>query len=136
MEQGANKHGPLVDDEMKAETSGMVSAGRSTRAEEWRDQEPSGEDQPEVDRAPDATMVGGTPDGMTAEDVQWRSELAGYLDRSVFPADRSRLVEDAEANNAPDAVVAELRRLPDGRDFANLNEVWTALGGGSEEHRF
>jgi Protein of unknown function (DUF2795) len=136
MEQGANKHGPLTDDEMKAETSGMVRAGRSTRAEEWRDQEPSAEDQPDVDRAPDETLVGGTPDGMTAEDVGRRSELASYLDRSVFPADRGRLMDDAEANNAPDAILAELRRLPDGQEFANVQDVWAALGGGTEAHRF
>jgi hypothetical protein len=136
MEQSTDKHGPRLDEELKHETAGMVSAGRSTRAEEWRDPEPAGEDQPDVDLAPDTTLVGGTPDGMTAEDVERRSRLASYLDRSTFPAVRQQLVDDAVANHAPDDVVAELRGLPDGREFVNVNDVWTALGGGSEEHRF
>jgi Protein of unknown function (DUF2795) len=135
MERGA-KHSPMVDDQMKAETAGMMAAGRSTRAEEWHDPEPGADDLPEVDRAPDATLVGGTPDGMTAEDVERRSRLASYLDRSVFPAVRETLVESAEANHAPDDVLADLRRLPDGQEFVNVNDVWTSLGGGSEEHRF
>ena len=136
MEQASNKHGPVADDEMKAETTGLVQAGRSTRAEEWRDQEPPGEDEPEVDRAPDTTLTGGTPDGMTEEDVDRRSELASYLDRSTFPANRQRLVDDARANSAPDSVTEQLGQLPDGREFANVQDVWSTLGGGVEEHRF
>jgi hypothetical protein len=121
---------------MKHQTEGMVRAGRATRAEEWRDPEPSGEDEPDVDRAPDGTLTGGTPDGMTATDVELRSELASYLDRSTFPAVRTQLVDDALGNHAPDRVMDELRRLPDGREYANVNDVWAALGGGTEEHRF
>jgi hypothetical protein len=136
MEQGADKHSARLDDEMKHQTEGMVRAGRATRAEEWRDPEPSGEDEPDVDRAPDGTLTGGTPDGMTATDVELRSELASYLDRSTFPAVRTQLVDDALGNHAPDRVMDELRRLPDGREYANVNDVWAALGGGTEEHRF
>jgi hypothetical protein len=136
MEQGADKHSARLDDEMKHQTEGMVRAGRATRAEEWRDPEPSGEDEPDVDRAPDGTLTGGTPDGMTATDVELRSELASYLDRSTFPAVRTQLVDDALGNNAPDRVMDELRRLPDGREYVNVNDVWAALGGGTEEHRF
>ena len=73
---------------------------------------------------------------LTAEDVERRSRLAGYLDRSAFPAARQQLVDDAAANHAPDDVMAELARLPDGREFGNVNEVWTTLGGGAEAHRF
>jgi Protein of unknown function (DUF2795) len=136
MEQGANKHGAALDDQLKHETAGMVAAGRSTRAEEWRDPQAAGEDEPDVDLAPNATLVGGTPDGMTAEDVERRSRLASYLDRSTFPAGRQQLVDDAAANHAPDDILADLRRLPDGEEFGNVNDVWTALGGGTEERRF
>jgi hypothetical protein len=134
--QGSDKHGAALDDEMKHETAGMMAAGRSTRAEEWRDPQAAGEDEPEVDLAPDTTLTGGTPDGMTAEDVERRSRLASYLDRSAFPAARDRLIDDAAANHAPDEIMAELRRLPAGQEFVNVNDVWTALGGGAEEHRF
>jgi hypothetical protein len=136
MEHGADKHGARLDEEMKHATEGMTRAGRSTRAEESRDPEPSGEDQPDVDRSPDATLTGGTPDGMTAEDVELRSELASFLDRSTFPAVRTQLMDEAMGNNAPDRVIAELRRLPDGREYANVNEIWATLGGGTEQHRF
>jgi hypothetical protein len=121
---------------MKHATEGMVRAGRSTHAEEWRDPEPSGEDEPDVDRAPDSTLTGGTPEGMTAADVELRSELASYLDRSTFPAVRTQLEEEARSHNAPDRVIAELRRLPDGREYANVNDIWATLGGGTEQHRF
>lgn len=136
MEQAADKHGFLADDEMKAETEGMMRAGRSTRAEEWHDPQPSGEDEPDVDRAPDGTMTGGTPEGMSPDDVEGRSRLAASLDRSSFPAVRSRLIDDAQAHHAPDEIITMLQRLPDGREFANVNEVWDALGGGVERQRF
>ncbi|MFL6136406.1 MAG: DUF2795 domain-containing protein [Frankiaceae bacterium] len=134
--ESSDKHGAALDDQLKHETAGLVTSGRSTRAQEWRDPQAAGEDEPEVDRAPGTTLTGGTPDGMTAEDVERRSRLASYLDRSAFPAVRGQLVDDAAANHAPDEIMAELHRLPDGREFANVNDVWTALGGGSEAHRF
>jgi len=37
---------------------------------------------------------------------------------------------------APDRVVARVRELPSGREFHNINEVWTALGGHVEAERF
>lgn len=136
MEQASSKHGPVVDDEMKEETEGMVRANRSTRAEEWHDQEPPGEDQPDVDRSPDGTLTGGTPPGMSETDVEQRSRLAASLDRTVFPANRQRLMDDAEANHAPDAVLDQLRRLPDGREYTNIQDIWSTLGGGTEQQRF
>lgn len=136
MEQASNKHGSIVDDEMKAETRGLEQADRGTRAEEWRDPEPSGEDQPDTDRVPHGTFTGGTPDGMTEDDVARRSRLASTLDRSTWPANRQRLIEDARSNQAPDWVLDELSRLPDGKEFANVQDVWATLGHGVEEHRF
>jgi hypothetical protein len=38
--RSSDKHGPVLDDEMKMETEGELRAGRSTRAEPWRDPEP------------------------------------------------------------------------------------------------
>lgn len=136
MEQASSKHSPVVDDEMKAETRGLVQGGHSTRAEEWHDPEPSGEDEPDADRVPDGTFTGGTPEGMTEDDVARRSELAGYLDRSTFPAGKTALLDGARANNAPDVVVAELERLPDDGTFENVQAIWSALGHGTEQQRF
>ncbi|MDP9240431.1 MAG: DUF2795 domain-containing protein [Actinomycetota bacterium] len=72
---------------------------------------------------------------MTEEDVAARAELGSYIGRA-YPADRATLLERASENNAPDHVLDELRRLPEGRTFENLNDVWTALGHHVEQRRF
>jgi len=61
MERGSDKHSARMDDALDAEVRGMMTAGRETRGEAWNSAEPSGEDQPDVDRAPDSTLVGGVP---------------------------------------------------------------------------
>jgi len=50
--RSSDKHGPVLDDEMKMEVEGELRAGRSTRAEPWRDPEPI-----EEDDAPDETEL-------------------------------------------------------------------------------
>jgi hypothetical protein len=125
-----------LDEELQHEVEGLIRSGHSTRAEEWRDPEPSGEDQPDVDWAPEDTLTGGTPPGMTPADVAGRAELAAALDRRAFPADRDALVAVAEENNAPEPVLSQLRRLPNGQRFDNVNALWVALGHGVEQHRF
>ena len=135
MERGS-KHGPREDDALKGETESIVRSGRESRAEEWHQAEPSGEDEPDLPPDTERPLAGGTPPGMTAEDVRRRSELATYLDGAAFPAVREQLIEAALDRYAPDAVVEEIRRLPSGRTFDNVGQVWSALGGGSEAHRF
>lgn len=136
MERGSDKHGRRLDEALKGETAGMMRAGRDTHAEEWKSPEPSGEDEPDVDRAPHGTLTGGVPPGMTPDDVEGRTELATYLHRSVFPCRQGGLLEDAMANCAPERVLEELRQLPDGdREYANVNDVWVALGHSVEGHR-
>ena len=90
---GKNKLGPVKDDEIKKEMEGELRSGRSTRAREERELEPPGEDQPEVDLAPDTTLTGGTPPGMGPADVELRTELAQHLGRSVYPADREKVLD-------------------------------------------
>jgi len=135
MERGSDKHSARMDDALGAEVSGLIRAGHDNRAD-WNSPEPSGEDQPDVDRVPDGTPAGGVPDGMTEQDVEARSELASYLGR-LWPATREELVRVATDNEAPDDVVARLHTLPVGQQFANLQEVWSTLSGGHVEgHRF
>lgn len=135
MQQRGDKHGPLQDENLKGETQGLEKGERETRAEEWRAQEPPGEDQPEADRAPDDMLTGAAPPGMTSDDVEGRSEIARFLRTDVLPADREELVADLIGNDAPDHVVDLVRRLPDGRAFHNVQEIWEALGGGVERGR-
>jgi Protein of unknown function (DUF2795) len=134
-ERGSDKHGPRRDEALASEVEGLTRSSRSTRAEEWRDPEPAGEDQPEVDIAPNRARAGGTPDGMDEADVAGRSELATYLGREVYPANRHVLLATALRNGAPSVVLAMLQHLPEGQDFQNVQEVWATLGGGTEQRR-
>lgn len=137
MERGSDKHSARMDDALEAEVRGMMTAGRETRGEDWNSAEPSGEDQPDVDRSPDGTMTGGVPDGMTEADVEQRSEIAAALGKECWPADAETLLVKAAETNATERVLDALRRLPGGRRYENLQEVWSELSGGHvESHRF
>ena len=135
MERG-NKHGARMDDTMASEVSGMTRAERDTRPGDFRSAEPSGEDQPDVDLSPHSTLTGGTPEGLTSEDVELRSEFASYLPQSVWPAVREVLIDTAMQNEAPDRIVDLVKRLPAGREFTNVGEAYETVAGGHEEQRF
>jgi hypothetical protein len=138
MERGNNKHSPRVDEQMEHEVEGMMRAERPTRAEEWKEAEPAGEDQPDPgalgepeERRPAA------PPGMTQDEVELRSELAMHLNpRSAFPGDVSDLLGALDDTNAPDRIRDLVRRLPTGQVFQNVGEVFEALGYHTEDHRF
>lgn len=136
MERGSDKHSPMRDDELKHQTEGLVRAGHGTHAEEWKDAEPSGEDQPDADRAPAGTMHGGTPAGMSPDDVEGRAELASYVGKDCYPLVREQVIELVIDRSAPDRVIDLARRLPSGREFRNLNDIWSAVGGHIEDERY
>ena len=127
-ESRSTKHNPRVDEELEHEVQGMLKGERQTRAEEWRQVEPSAEGDPDVDSDPAGTLVGGTPVGMDADAVEARAELARWLDRADFPSTGPALVEAALDHRAPDAIVAELRRLPEGESYERVGDVVRALG--------
>ena len=78
----------------------------------------------------------GTPPGTDPADIERRAALAEVLGKEVWPADRDALLAKAQEANAPDAVLGQLRRLPDGQEFANVQDVARALGLGTEQERF
>ncbi|MBV9097130.1 MAG: DUF2795 domain-containing protein [Frankiaceae bacterium] len=135
MDRGSDKVSPRLDEELKHETQGLVRSGHSTHAEEWKDPEPSGEDQPDADRAPDGTLTGGTPVGMEPADVEGRSELASFLGKDCYPMVRAQVIDLVIERNAPDRVIDLVKRLPSDREFTNVNEIWSALGGHVETGR-
>jgi hypothetical protein len=119
VERGSDKHGQLVDEEMKREVEGLErGAPVEPRAEEFRQQEPAAEGQPEPDVRPEVTT-----------DVELRADLARHLEPSRFPTDRDGLVEAATEQAAPDRILRMLAELPPGRTFRNVEEVWEAVGG-------
>jgi hypothetical protein len=135
MERGSDKHSARMDDALDAEVSGLVRSGHDSR-EDWNSPEPSGEDQPDVDLVPNGTLSGGVPDGMSEDDVERRSELAGFLGR-VWPATSEQVLAVAVDNEAPEHILSTLRSLPPGQSYANLQELWAQISGGHvESHRF
>ncbi len=136
MERGSDKHGPHVDDAMKHDVEGEMRAERSTHVHEWSEPEPSGEDQPDVEAEPEGPLLGGTPPGMSQQDVEVRSDLARYLGKNIYPADRDRLIEIMRGHQAPDRLIAMVEKLPAGNEFTSLQEVAAALGHGVESQRF
>jgi hypothetical protein len=136
MERGNSKHGPRLDEEMSREVSGTVQGTVGSRAEEWRQPEPAGEDQPEATAAPTSAERTGVPAGMTPNDVEQRSRLGRYITLSALPGDRESLRRTAEANEAPDDILADLDRLPPKAEFRTVSEVWAALGHENETERW
>jgi hypothetical protein len=129
-----SKHSFRVDDAMAAETDSLTrGAPIESRVEEWREAEPSGEDQPVADGIlnGDARETNGS---IGHDELELRSELAKRLRKSAFPANRQTLEEIAAEEQAPGPILDLIRRLPDGRTFENTADIWTALGG-HVEHR-
>ena len=125
-------HGFRIDDEMARETASLTKgAPIESRVEEWREAEPSGEDQPVAD----GILNGDAREsvGMGHDELELRSELAKRLRKSAFPANRQTLEEIARDEQAPGPILDLLRRLPDGRTYENTQDVWTTLGGHVEE---
>ena len=77
-----------------------------------------------------------TPAGTDPGDVERRAALAEVLGKEVWPADKDTLIAKAEEANADDAVLGQLRRLPAGQEYANVQDVAQALGLGTEQQRF
>lgn len=124
--QSGGLHGPREDDALKKEVRGELQAGRATRAEEWREPEPPGEDQPE------ATVTADTPEGRArpaAEEaaIELRSDLARHLDHKVFPASRDRIIETLREHQATDQLIDFASGLPEGVTFERLHDVLVAL---------
>ncbi len=77
-----------------------------------------------------------TAPGTSTGDVEHRAALAEALGKEVWPADKDALVAKAQESNAPDRVLSDLRRLPSGRQFENVQDVARTLGIGTEQQRF
>ena len=77
-----------------------------------------------------------TSPGTDPADIERRAAIAEVLGKEVWPADRDTLVSKAQEGGASDAVLAQLRRLPAGTEFTNVQEVARSLGLGTEQQRF
>ncbi|MEV5828165.1 DUF2795 domain-containing protein [Spirillospora sp. NPDC052242] len=135
MPDKSDKHGARLDDEIGRETQGMVRGGHSTHAEEFKETEPTSDQDTwePAERGGDARE--GSPPGMSASDVEDRSALARLLSGVRYPARPNDLVAHvSDAGGGEDAVGA-LETLPD-REYENLADVAEELGYGREERRY
>ncbi len=122
------KHGQRVDEALEAEVAAEIRSGQRSRAEEWREPEPEGDDQRAV--YPRGGPVPGIGEDLNRDEVELRSELARHLDRHTFPADRAALGRALAARHAPDPLLDAVReRLPQGRWFHNVDEAVHAMRG-------
>jgi Protein of unknown function (DUF2795) len=120
----STKHGPRLDDALKAETRSLEQGSPiEARVEESREKEGPGDSDRDVD------FTTAQPGALGSDPVEARRELSRHLRPSTFPAHRDALVAEAESQEAPGAVLEALRRLPSGAGFRNVHEVWAALEG-------
>ncbi|EIV94454.1 DUF2795 domain-containing protein [Frankia sp. QA3] len=127
VDRGSSKHGPWRDDAMAHEVSGFVRSGRDTRAEEWRSVEPADELPGDAQFPDPAQFRAGASAGMTPTDVEERSELARWLGRAVFPAEREEIMDHLRHQHAPDRVVEAVAAAPPGVQFTSVGELWRML---------
>jgi len=131
MERGSTKHGQRLDQQQKHETQGIVQGGGDSHAEEWKQPEPvgsPGEESLSSSSPRPATQEPGSPEGLSPEEVDSRSNLARWISGvHAFPADKATLLERAREQFAPDPVMSALRSLPD-REYENMQDVAKELG--------
>jgi hypothetical protein len=132
VQRGDSRHGRTIDDSMSAEARHLQPTN-SSRSDGWRDPEIPGEDEP-GGQPDDSPLRGGTPVGMTPDDVEGRFRMARFFETGEFPADADEIRTMVAEAHAPDSVIEELDRLPDGR-YETVTEVWKALGHGVEVSR-
>jgi hypothetical protein len=116
-----------MDDALKSETRSLEQgAPIEARSREGLEKEGPADSDRDVD-------VHTAPPGALGSDfVEARRELSRHLRRSAFPTGRDGLLAEAESQNAPEAVVGALRRLPADAEFGTLHEVWASLEGYSD----
>jgi hypothetical protein len=124
MTRESSKHGPRVDEGLQNETRSLEQgAPIEPRVEENREAEGPGD----LERDVDARTA--PPGALGSDPVEARRELSRHLRASAFPADRDALLAEAEAENAPEPVLAALETLPPGETYGTVHEVWAALVG-------
>jgi hypothetical protein len=108
MEPGTSKNSAPVDEPLNEEV-----LGAEPRAEVKKSIEPPGDDLPRTDG------------------VSQLSHVGRYIGLSALPGDRNALIRSADVLLAPDDLLADLRRLPEGAVYHTVREVWSALGHGA-----
>jgi hypothetical protein len=133
MERGSDKHSPRLDDELEREDLTITRSGQPPHTQESRETEPF--EEPLLDEELPAGTAPGTPAGMTPADVEWRSEVARWLEPHKFPSDRGTILDYLQRAGAPDEVTDAIAALPARRTFSRTSDVIHALGIPTERGR-
>ncbi len=129
MERGSSKHSPRLDEQLEHETGPLRQPGHVAHSEEWRQAEPA--DDEHMTRPPGHEP--GAPAGMTADDIDRRSEVARYLRPGRLPATGAQIRSLLADDGAPDEVLEAAAALKDERQYATAGEVVRAMGIRTEE---
>src|SRR5262245_31789687 len=132
MERRSDTHGPRLDEALDHEVESLThGAPIEARADPARETEGAADDELAPDIVPEPSIE---DDGtLSRTELRARSELAQHLRPSIFPAQRDVIVECATGEDAPVAMIQQLERLAASTTFANVEQVWEALGGHREE---
>jgi len=71
------------------------------------------------------------PQAFTDEDAYRMELITSAIGAPEFPTTREAVLDIARANNAQDAVISDLKSLPDGSTYSSLDELMLALGIGT-----
>jgi hypothetical protein len=113
----SDKHSARMDDDLQKDTRGGEDARERMRSEDSR---------PDVVQQQEGVL--------DDADAERRSELARFLEPSLFPARPAELEASAAGNFAGDGLIKALQALPD-RVYENVGDVWATMGGPTEEKR-
>src|SRR6187200_3351161 len=106
MERGSDVHSPRIDDQMRRETDSLTHGEPvESRAEEFRLQEDAADGDPAVEPFVSRVDEEPLPGTLSHEAVRERSELARHLRGSIFPADRTAIIQCAIEEHAPSALL-------------------------------
>ena len=116
----------------------MLAAPPGGRAHEWRDAEAPANGEPDVSTIlrGDTESRSDIPMNFSPYEIEQRSRVARYLNRTTFPANRKDLIRAAQEAGAPDDVIEDLRGLPAGETFENASRAWAALDHNKLDRRF
>jgi hypothetical protein len=122
------KRNPRLDEQLKKEAGSIPGEGSVEGREEYhRIEGPTDEDLVEAEAA-----RAESGEGLSQDEIELRSDIARFLQPSLFPAGPDELIRSAEERHTPDAILSLLKRLPD-QQFENVQAVWEALGGDVEK---
>lgn len=71
------------------------------------------------------------PQAMTDEDSYRMKLISSAIGTVGFPATRESVLDAARAGNAQDAVISDIKSLPDGARYETYDELMLALGVGT-----